>query len=207
MASKPIMQFYAKLKGAHIPIWRRFQTPDNLRFSQIAYLLLTMFEMEAGHLFSIEINDGKTASNRTRMEICTDYMDDFDMTERSVRNAAEESVRQYIDMEGKAFTLEYDFGDGWEIKVVLEKIFEDVSLPRKALPRVLEGAGYGIIEDCGGVEGLQRLDEAFRKGKGAEYRMYADWLGVEELDLQAFDIEDINSQLKKAPRIYKEFYE
>ena len=32
----------------------------------------------------------------------------------------------------------------------LEKIFEDKELPGRELPRVLEGNGYGIIEDCGG---------------------------------------------------------
>lgn len=33
------------------------------------------------------------------------------------------------------------------------------------------------------------------------------WLGVEDLDLAAFDLEDINFRLRKLPRIYADIYE
>lgn len=67
--------------------------------------------------------------------------------------------------------FEYDFGDGWEIMIVLEKIIDtDSDISGKDLPRVLEGEGYGIIEDCGGSEGL---------------------------DLGIFDLDDMNFRLKK----------
>ena len=56
MASHPIMQFHAELIGAHIPIWRRFQVMDNVRFSRLAYILMTMFEMQASHLFAFDIH-------------------------------------------------------------------------------------------------------------------------------------------------------
>lgn len=34
------------------------------------------------------------------------------------------------------------------------------------LPNVLEGEGFGIIEDCGGAGGLEELGKAFKKKKG-----------------------------------------
>ena len=101
----------------------------------------------------------------------------------------------------------YDFGDGWEVKVTLQDYFEDKSLPGKELPRVIAGEGYGIIEDCGGVYGLEELDKAFKKKSGESYEEYREWLGVDEIDLTYFDIEDMNFRLKKVPRIYKEIYE
>ena len=58
--------------------------------------------------------------------------------------------------------MQYDYGDGWEVMLRLEEIIEDRELPGKELPRVLEGEGYGIIEDCGGPQGLAHLGEVFK---------------------------------------------
>jgi len=38
------------------------------------------------------------------------------------------------------------------------------------LPRVLEGEGYGIIEDCGGPDILKEIAKAFKKKKGSQYK-------------------------------------
>ena len=76
-----------------------------------------------------------------------------------------------------------------------------------SLPRVLEGEGYGIVEDCGGVGGLEDIAKAFKKKKGSQYQEYCDWLGVSDMDLLFFDIGDMNFRLKKIPRIYADAYE
>ena len=101
----------------------------------------------------------------------------------------------------------YDFGDDWWISQTLEDVFIDKELNAKELPRVLEGSGYGIIEDCGGISGLEELTIAFKKKKGREYNEFRKWLGVDELDMSAFDIDDMNFRLKKVPRIYADIYE
>lgn len=101
----------------------------------------------------------------------------------------------------------YDYGDNWQVAITLEKIIVDKELPGKELPRVLEGEGFGIIEDCGGSYGLEELLKAFKKKKGKQYDEYCDWLGVTDLDLSTFDINDINFRLKKVPRIYTDVYE
>ena len=72
---------------------------------------------------------------------------------------------------------------------------------------MLEGKGYGIIEDCGGVYGLAELAAAFHKKSGPEYEEFSEWLGCDELDLTAFDLEDMKFRLKKVPRIYRDIYE
>jgi hypothetical protein len=101
----------------------------------------------------------------------------------------------------------YDFGDDWRVLLKLERVLEDKTLPGGELPRVLAGAGFGIVEDVGGAGGLEELADAFKKKKGAEYEQFSEWLGVEELDMSAFDLDDTNFRLKKIPRIYKQSYE
>ena len=46
-------------------------------------------------------------------------------------------------------------------KGVDEKILEDKQTDGKEFPRVIEGQGYGIIEDCGGTGGLDEIRQAF----------------------------------------------
>ena len=123
------------------------------------------------------------------------------------RDATAITLRRLSNTPGLRLCMQYDYGDGWEVELRLETVFQDDALPGKLLPRVLEGEGFGIIEDCGGVSGLERLAKAFQKKKGREYQELSEWLGIDELDLTAFDINDINYRLKKVPRIYQNAYE
>jgi len=59
------------------------------------------------------------------------------------------------------------------------------------LPRALEGAGFGIVEDVGGVGGLEQLVKALKNKKGKEYEMYKEWLDVDNCLLQIMLKSDI----------------
>jgi hypothetical protein len=55
-------------------------------------------------------------------------------------------LSQIIRSSGWKLRFKYDYGDGWEVALALEDCEKyEVSLAN--LPRVLEGEGYGIIED------------------------------------------------------------
>ena len=130
---------------------------------------------------------------------------DFD--DEEAENAVYAKISQLVSNSGDEMVLFYDYGDGWEVSITLEKIFEDKELPGRELPRVLEGNGYGIIEDCGGPGGLNKLARAFKKKSGKQYWEFCNWRGFEELDLTSFDVDDMNYRLKKVPRIYADAYE
>ena len=66
---------------------------------------------------------------------------------------------------------------------------------------------FGIVEDCGGPDGLKQLARSFAKKKVAEYEQNREWLGMDDLNLEAFDLEDMNFRVKKIPRIYADMYE
>ena len=54
MASQPIYQFYAELSDYKPKIWRRFQVLDNITMARLGYIIMTMFEMQASHLFCFD---------------------------------------------------------------------------------------------------------------------------------------------------------
>jgi hypothetical protein len=82
----------------------------------------------------------------------------------------------------------YDFGDGWEHSVVLEKIF-----PREkgaVLPACIAGRRACPPEDCGGVGGYERLLEIMADPEDDRYEEMVEWLG-KPYDAEAFRREDV----------------
>ena len=220
MASQPIYQFYAELKDYEPKIWRRFQVPENITMARLGYILMTMYEMKANHRFcvTVPIRDnvkldetlsgvGSVFPDKSwRFEIGNEEL--FPGEGEKVFDASTYKMRSILQgCQGEKLTLEYDYGDGWEVEITLESVLEDKELPGRELPRVLAGEGYGIIEDCGGTGGLEQLAAAFRQKSGDDYENYREWLGRDESDLTAFDLDDMNLRLKKVPRIYMELYE
>lgn len=227
MASHPIYQFYAELDDYKPKIWRRFQVTDDISVARLGYIVQVLFEMTASHLMTIEVpfsenynaatkakhpNDFFLLMNEEeiyRYEIMDEDLEDFDDPHRKVRvlDAVNTRIRNALYNQGDKLNVNYDFGDNWWVSLTLEKVFTDKELPGSELPRVLEGAGFGIVEDVGGTGGLESLAKAFKKKKGADYKQFSQWLGVEDLDMAAFDLDDMNFRLKKIPRIYKQCYE
>lgn len=224
MATQPIYQFYSCLKDFQPTIWRRFQIAGNVTLARLGYAIMTMYEMQASHLFCIDyfakedmlgylrekgISAEDVAWDRPEVvhfEILTDEsLPDIETEQTSDATAI--TLRRLSNTPGLRLCMQYDYGDSWEVELCLEKVFQDDALPGKLLPRVLEGEGFGIIEDCGGVGGLEEIAKAFQHKTGPEYEEFSEWLGVKELDLSAFNIDDMNYRLKKVPRIYQNVYE
>lgn len=234
MASHPIYEFYAELEDYEPKIWRRFQVMENVSMAKLGYLVMTMFEMQASHLFQIVVPAGQNYLKRQEHKKAQADINGWDKIRKEVAeelgtciydiprqseddfpdpphyhrlDATQEKLKHAVSEPGDELCLEYDFGDGWGVHLTLEKVFTDKELPGKELPRVLEGEGYGIIEDCGGPGGLENLAIAFKKRQGEEYETLSRWLGQTELDLEIFDLDDMNFRIKKVPRIYRELYE
>ncbi len=232
MASHPIYQFYAELDDYKPKIWRRFQVTDDITVARLGYILQVLFEMTASHLMAIEVPQSENFRSHWKekypnmgedtllllhdkedeiwhYEIPSADLEPFDDIHRNVRvfDATTTRLRHAVDMPKDKLNFNYDFGDDWWVSMKLEKVFIDKDLPGGELPRVLEGAGFGIVEDVGGTGGLGDLAKAFKKKKGADYEQFRAWLGVDEFDMSAFDLDDMNFRLKKIPRIYKQCYE
>jgi len=230
MASQPIYQLYAELCDYEPKMWRRFQVTNNITMARLGYILMTMFEMQASHLFCFDVPVsenfqkcvGEYIENETNRKALDLFCEKPELTNlhielldedgfsdfaAQVLDAAETKVKNVLNHESEEMLFSYDYGDGWTVSLTLEKLFEDKALSGKDLPRVIEGIGYGILEDCGGTDGLEEIAKAFKKKKGTQYKDYCEWLGTENLDLSAFDMDDMNFRLKKVPRIYAELYE
>jgi hypothetical protein len=87
---------------------------------------------------------------------------------------------------------EYDFGDSWQHKVVLEKILPID--PQQYYPVCVSGKRSCPPEDCGGVWGYADLCAKMKEPGSPGYDDLMDWLG-DEFDPECFNIGEINEAL------------
>jgi hypothetical protein len=90
------------------------------------------------------------------------------------------------------FVYEYDFGDGWEHELVVEKILEPEDGVR--YPRCLAGKRACPPEDCGGVWGYADLLAALADPTHEMHEEKKEWFG-DEWDAEAFDLRQTNKHL------------
>lgn len=230
MASKPIYQIYAELQEYEPKIWRRFQVMNDITMARLAYILMTLFEMQGSHLYLFEVDELNNFITNN-LEFYNKHIEDLknddlfkigqygcifedddiiprlDKRYRELKDAKDVKLKLVLEKENEKMEFQYDFGDNWRFNIVLEKIFQDKNISGRELPRAIEGEGFGIIENCGGTMGLEDIKKSFEIKKGEDYEMYSNWLGIEDLDLDKCELEDLNYRLKKLPRIFKDSYE
>ena len=94
----------------------------------------------------------------------------------------------------RKFIYEYDFGDGWEHDVVVEKILPPD--PTFKHPMCLAGANACPPEDCGGIGGYCHLLKVLRDPQHPEHADMKDWIG-DDLNAEEFSVEAVNLVFKR----------
>jgi hypothetical protein len=93
-----------------------------------------------------------------------------------------------------SFVYEYDFGDGWEHEVRVEKLLPPQQEGRFR-PLCLTGKRACPPEDVGGSGGYEDFLEAIRDPKHENHDEMVEWIGG-DWDPEAFDLEVVNDDLK-----------
>lgn len=183
-AAKAIYQLKVTLKESKPPIWRRIQVPGSITLVKLHRVLQVAMGWEDYHLHQY-IVDGVFYGTRDP---------EFEATGTETVNERGVKLYQVAPDVGSRFVYEYDFGDGWQHQVVVEKL-----LPAKA------GATYPVCtagkracppEDVGSVWGYSDFLQVIRNPAHPERDEMLEWAGG-EFDLEAFDLEEVNDALKR----------
>lgn len=121
-------------------------------------------------------------------------MDDFYLFDMGAEDYKKIKVSDLLIKERDKIIYEYDFGDGWEHDVVLEKI-----LPydkNQTLPVCIKGKMNCPLEDSGGVWGYAELLEILKNPEHEEYEYYLEWLDG-SFDPEFFDKDEVNEMLQE----------
>ena len=183
---KKIYQIQIALKNFKPKIWRRILVPSDVSLSDFHKIIQTTMGWTNTHLHQFYKN-GK----RYMEQMEEDYMWDD-------RNQFDYIAMQLSDLlryEKEKISYEYDFGDGWNHEIVLEKIlpFDD----KEEYPVCIKGKMNCPLEDCGGAWGYADLLEVLKNPKHKEYEELVDWIGDEHFDPEHFDKDEVNELLRE----------
>ncbi len=175
-----IYQLKITLKDSRPPIWRRFQVRSDVTLAKLHRIIQEVMGWFDGHLHQFIVG-----------RIYYGVPDPDDLSE--TRDESKVRLDQILTVPGRRIVYEYDFGDGWEHVILLEKILSPDSKTR--YPRCLGGARACPPEDCGGIYGYVNFLKAIQDPKHEEHAEMLEWIGG-EFDAEAFDLKAVNQSLK-----------
>ncbi|HEY2416068.1 MAG TPA: MarR family transcriptional regulator [Pirellulaceae bacterium] len=180
-----VYRFKIILQDTDPAIWRRIETKD-VTLDKLHELIQTAMGWTNSHLHQFEIADARYTDPR----FMADDFDDFGALDYSgIR------ISDLMAKHGPKLRLgyEYDFGDGWQHEVVLEKVME--SERGAKYPRCIDGERACPPEDVGGVYGFADYVEAITNPNHSQYRELLEWNGP--FDPAQFDVAKATRRMKK----------
>lgn len=181
VSDAPIYQLKVTLRDSKPPIWRRLQVRGDTRLDRL-------------HLI-IQIAMGWTDSHLHQFIVGGVYYGEPDPEwDMDVEDEGKIQLNQVASGEKVKFFYEYDFGDGWQHEVLVEKILEPE--PETRYPSCIKGKRNCPPEDVGGVWGYEELLEAIQDEDHPEHGEYLEWIDG-PFDPEAFDLEEVNQALRK----------
>lgn len=185
-----VYQLKVTLRHIRPPIWRRIQVPGHIKLGVLHQILQEVMGWTNSHLHQFVIQGRYFAAPH----------EEFDSPETEDENKL--TLAEAIHLAGARFSYEYDFGDGWEHEVKIEKV-----LPLEGnnlLPTCLAGARTCPPEDCGGPYGYAELLEALKEPNHERHEELSEWVsefsGREGFDPERFNFTWINQGLRAIVR-------
>jgi len=177
--SRSIYQIKISLIGAKPPIWRTVLVPSDLDLENFHNVIQVAMGWEDSHLHQFIANEKFYGTPD----------DEFGM---EIEDESKYKLSQLLSKEKDTIIYEYDFGDSWEHKILLEKVLPFDS--KTDLPVCIKGKRACPPEDCGGIWGYEELLETISDPKHPDHEDMLEWLGG-EFDPGEFDLEVINKDL------------
>lgn len=178
-----VHQLKVTLRGVKPPVWRRIVVRSDLSLGELAPILGGAMGWLGGHLHMFDV-DG-TSYGSPDPDWPSDDLDESEFRLGQVLPSVRDKMR-----------WDYDFGDGWEHNVVVEKIFE--AEPGVESPICLAGKRTCPPEDCGGPHGYARLLEVLADPSHPKHEELKEWAPI-DFDPHYFDIEEAGLEMR-SPR-------
>jgi hypothetical protein len=169
-------QLKVSLNGIRPPVWRRLLVPSSVRLPDLHDILQISMGWLDAHLHQFSCGS-----------VCFGQPDpDFP---DSVADETGVRLETVLAAEGESLLYEYDFGDGWEHKVTLEKM-----LPYergRGGVRCIGGRRSCPPEDVGGIYGYTEFLQAYADAAHPRHKEMRRWAGP-DFDPNDFAVERIN---------------
>ena len=180
--SANIYQIKVALKGIRPPIWRRLLVPGGITLVYLHNIIQVAMGWENYHLHDFQIDGVRYAPDSDD--------EDFGMDDQKYEGHA---LLDQVASEGSKFQYTYDYGDGWEHTITVEKVLPEDDNP--CIPQCIKGRRACPPEDCGGPWGYEHLLEVLSDPKAPEHADMSEWAPT-NFDPEAIDFTTINTKLE-----------
>ncbi|WP_342359598.1 plasmid pRiA4b ORF-3 family protein [Terrarubrum flagellatum] len=153
-------------------VLRRLEVPVTIRLDRLHLALQDAMGWTNSHLYEIRAGD-------VGWGIPDPSWGDGPLDARKIK-----LIDVLEDVGVKTLRYLYDFGDGWEHTIKIERIVD--AMPGVLYPRLIDAKGRCPPEDVGGPWGYGELVEAIADPKHERHTESVEWLGA------PFDPNDIN---------------
>ncbi|MBF0550941.1 MAG: plasmid pRiA4b ORF-3 family protein [Deltaproteobacteria bacterium] len=192
-ATKPkneacVYRLKVTLKRSKPPIWRRLEVRSDTTLEMLHNILQIAMGWSNDHLHQFVIDDTYYSSPPPGYDDADFYVD--------AEPGQNFTLAQVAPVEKTKFIYEYDFGDGWEHQILVEKI--QPLEPGKDYPVCVTGKRACPPEDIGGIWGYDFFLQAIKDPKHPRRKRYIERFGdLTDYDPEAFDLDAVNDELKK----------
>jgi hypothetical protein len=177
------------LKGMPVPVWRQILVNSAISFHCLHRCIQVAFGWGDCHLYCFSAGDSLIES------FIEDDVVDLPQGTEAIDSM---TIRLRDIMTGKGWSIryDYDFGDGWKHDVKVVNVHEGLS--PLLHPELLKGSGTCPPEDCGGAYGYIGLIKALNDPRHPEHESLTEYMGVDHLDPNEFDLEKAQSRFRSA---------
>jgi hypothetical protein len=156
-------------------VLRRVEVPFDIRLDRLHLVIQAAMGWTNSHLYELRARDVGWSTPLPDVDGAGDFLD--------ARKATLNDVLE--DIGAKTLKYLYDFGDGWEHTIKVERLADPE--PDTLYPRLTEASGRCPPEDVGGPWGYAEFLEAMNDPKHERHDELADWIDEDEFDPTAVD--------------------
>jgi hypothetical protein len=181
--SRSAFQLKITLRDVTPPVWRRVQTPD-CTLAEFHQTIQAVMGWQNCHMHEFHVGDTRVVARE---------MEEFEETPEGSRLETEVRLSDIYAAGEKRFGYMYDFGDGWEHEIKIEK-----TLLRNVVgedPTCTGGARACPPDDVGGPFGYEEFVAALADASHERHAELSEWYG-EDFDPARFELEEVNRQLE-----------
>ena len=176
---KHVYRFRITLRDIKPDIWRSIEIPENYTFWDFHVAIQDAMGWWDYHLHEFVIKEPRTGKIIEIGIPHEDFIEEFD-----TEPGWEEKIAHFFSMENRRALYRYDFGDGWEHRVLLQGIYP--AEKGKEYPACISGKRACPPEDCGGPFGYQEFLEILKDPANEYYQEMKEWVGG-AFDPEKFD--------------------
>jgi hypothetical protein len=180
MSADTIARLKISLDDVKPAVLRRIEVPLNIRLDRLHLAIQAAMGWSNSHLYEIRARDVGWGEP------------DADGGDGPLDARKARLVDVLEDVGTKTLRYLYDFGDGWEHTIKIERIAD--AAPGVAYPRLVEAAGRCPPEDVGGPWGYADLLQAIDDPKHERHAELKDWIG-DDFDPKTVDTDRLAEEL------------